>query len=64
MKIYAKYENEICELWNYENMKDRVVLKSESEGIIRVPKRDIEIIGFRNGKGDSGELIMLGGEEV
>lgn len=54
MKIYAKYEGEVCEIWNYANMKDYVNIKSPSEGMLRVKKKEIEIVGFRNGKGDTG----------
>lgn len=59
MKIYVKYEDEICELWNYANMKSDVRIKSPTEGMLKVAKREIEAVGFRNGKGDTGELKML-----
>lgn len=59
MKIYVKYDNELCELWNYSNTKSNVTIKSLSKGMLQVPKREIEVLGFRNGKGDSGELRIL-----
>lgn len=59
MKIYVRHEGEICELWNYANMKDYVNIKSPSEGMLKVPKREVEFVGFRNGKGETSELKML-----
>ncbi|WP_442637774.1 hypothetical protein [Rossellomorea marisflavi] len=59
MKIYAKHENEVCELLQYANMKSSVLIKSPTEGLLKVQKHEIEIVGFKNGKGDTGELKML-----
>lgn len=59
MKIYVIYEDETCELWNYSNMTSHVSIKSPSEGMLKVRKNEIEVVGFRNGKGDTGELKIL-----
>lgn len=59
MKIYANFGNEMCEVLHYQNSKSYVVLRSPSEGVLQAQKNQIEIVGFRNGKGDSGELKIL-----
>jgi hypothetical protein len=56
LKLYARYNNEICELVKYQNTRSDVQLESPSEGRLFVQKNKIEIIGFRNGKGATGEL--------
>jgi len=59
MKIYVNHRNEMCELLQYANMKSSVLIKSPNEGVLKVQKNKIELVGFRNGKGDSGELKLL-----
>ena len=60
MRIYVVHKGETCELLNYQNTKGQVNIKSPSDGQLRVNKSDIKIIGFRNGKGDSGDLRIIG----
>ena len=59
MILYAEFEGEICEVMNYSKMGSKVKLKSPSEGYISVEKRLIKLVGFRNGKKDTGELKIL-----
>lgn len=55
MKIYVKHQGETCELLKYQNTQGQVEIKSPSEGWLRVNKNQVEVVGVRNGKGDTGD---------
>lgn len=58
MKLYAKQKDsgQIVEVVFYQNTKGRVGIICPMEGRMNVSKSDIEFIGFKNGKGATGNL--------
>lgn len=58
MKLYAreKSSGQIVEVVFFQNTKGRVGIICPMEGRMNVNKSDIDFIGFRNGKGATGEL--------
>ncbi|MCA1012804.1 hypothetical protein [Halobacillus halophilus] len=58
MKLYAreKATGQIVEVVSLQNTKSKVGVICPAEGHLSLQKNDIDLIGFRNGKGATGEL--------
>src|SRR5690625_3073891 len=57
MRLFAEYDDRVWEVMNYAKMRPAVVLKSDYEPkTSKVQKNKVKLKGFKNGKGNTGEL--------